>query len=285
MTKEKFFVFMQYIIPQHFISKLIGYLAESEIGFIKNSFIKFFLKNYSINMDEALEKEPFAYKNFNDFFTRALKATSRTIDRDDKSIISPVDGKISQVGLIEDGKLIQAKGIDYSLLDLLGRKKHLAEKFYGGNFATIYLSPSDYHRVHIPLSATLIESIFIPGRLFSVNESTAKYKPKLFTKNERLVCIFKDAEGVEFALIFVGAMIVGSIETIWAGQITPRSKKQQILDMQIATQTFAKGDEIGRFKLGSTVILLMPKSYVGWKSGIIAGEKVKLGQAIGSICD
>lgn len=285
MTKEKFFVFMQNIIPQHFISKIIGNLAESEINFIKNFFIKFFLKNYSIKMDEALEEDPFAYKNFNAFFTRALKPTARTIDENSKSIISPVDGKISQIGIIEDGKLIQAKNIDYSLLDLLGRKKHLAEKFYGGNFATIYLSPSDYHRIHIPLSATLIESVYITGRLFSVNDATAKYKPKLFTKNERLVCVFKDAQGVEFALIFVGAMIVGSIETIWAGQITPKSKKPQVLDMQIATQTFTKGDEIGRFKLGSTVILLTPKSYASWKSGIIAGEKLKLGQVIGNICD
>lgn len=284
MNKEKFFALIQYIIPQHFVSKLVGNLAESKLGFIKNTFIKFFLKNYDIKMQEALQEDPFAYQNFNDFFTRQLKPTAREIDENPMSMISPVDGKISQVGVIEAGRLIQAKGIDYSLLDLLGKKQHLSEKFYGGNFATIYLSPSDYHRIHIPLSATLVESIFVPGRLFSVNEATTNYKPKLFTKNERLICIFKDEKGAEFALILVGAMIVGSIETLWSGQITPKSKKPEVLDMQIGNQLFAKGDEIAKFKLGSTVILLTPKSHSSWKSGIIAGEKVKLGQAIGTLC-
>lgn len=285
MNKKSFFVLIQNILPHHFISKIVGRLAESEITFIKNTFIKFFLKNYDIKMEEALEKDAFAYKNFNDFFTRALKKDAREIDAKPLSIISPVDGKISQVGSIENSRLLQAKGIDYSLLDLLGRKKDLADKFYGGNFATIYLSPSDYHRIHIPMNARLVQSVFVPGRLFSVNEATTDYKPKLFTKNERLICIFKDDKGKEFALILVGALIVGSIETLWSGQVTPRSKKLEVLDIKTATQAFKKGDEIAKFKLGSTVIMLTPKNHSSWKSGIIAGEKVKLGQAIGNIWD
>lgn len=283
MNKAKLFALMQYLIPQHLLSRLVGKLAETEIGWLKNLLIKLFIKQFKINMQEALEEDPTAYKNFNAFFTRELKPDARQILADSSQLVSPADGVVSEIGNISAGQLIQAKGINYSALRLLGGDLDLARPFLEGSFATIYLSPKDYHRVHMPIGAKLEQSIYVPGQLFSVNQATADNIPNLFARNERLVAFFSTPAG-PMAMVLVGAMIVAGIETVWGGDEAPLRRKVKVTDFtQQPKLDFNQGDEMGRFKLGSTVILLFGKEAIDWQEELAAGSPVKMGEVIGKL--
>lgn len=265
---------MQYPLPQHAISRLAGSLAECRSPRLKNALIRTFIRRFGVDMREALEPDYRAYATFNDFFTRALKADARPLG---EGVTSPADGTLSQFGRIAAGELVQAKGHRFSARTLLGGDAELADTFAGGSFATVYLSPKDYHRVHMPMTGTLRETIYVPGRLFSVNQATAGYVPGLFARNERLVCIFDTANG-PLAVVLVGAMIVAAIETVWAGQITPLAGTPQRtrLDEPVILE---KGAELGRFKLGSTVVMctVNPVAF----GDFTPGAKVQMGQSLG----
>lgn len=253
---DKIKITLQYIMPKHAISRLVGKLAAAKMGWLTTLAISQFIKAYGINMEEAKLKKPSDFATFNDFFTRELAEGARTID-DSNDLCYPVDGAISQQGDIIDGQLIQAKGFNYSLTSLLGGDARTSAPFQGGKFSCIYLAPKDYHRIHMPMDATLREMIYVPGELFSVNPLTARNVPGLFSRNERVVAIF-DTEFGELAMVLVGATIVASIETTWAGTVTPPAGKDifrwQYPKSGLNAISFKKGDEMGRFKLGSTVV-------------------------------
>ena len=249
---------MQYAMPKHFISRMVGKLAAAKAGGLTTALIKLFIKQYKIDMSEAKYPDPAHYKTFNEFFTRPLKEGIRPLAEESDIIAHPVDGAISQLGDVVDGQIIQAKGHDYSLQALLGGKEEDTAPFLGGKFATIYLAPKDYHRIHMPVDGTLSKMIYVPGDLFSVNPLTAQNVPNLFARNERVVAIFETEIG-PLAMVLVGATIVASIETIWAGTVTPPAGKD-VFSWNYPTEgdnaiTLKKGEEMGRFKLGSTVIL------------------------------
>ena len=254
---DKVKIALQYAMPKHAISRLVGKLAAAKMGWLTTKLINMFINAYDINMNEAKFKNASDFKTFNDFFTRELEDGARTIDQDASTLCYPVDGAISQQGDIIEGKLIQAKGFDYSLTSLLGGDARTAAPFQKGQFSCIYLAPKDYHRIHMPMAATLREMIYVPGELFSVNPLTANNVPDLFARNERVVTIF-DTEHGALAMVLVGATIVASIETTWAGTITPPAGKDifrwQYPATGVDSITFKKGDEMGRFKLGSTVV-------------------------------
>ncbi|GGC81135.1 archaetidylserine decarboxylase [Vreelandella lutescens] len=247
---QKAFSLLQYPLPHHALSRLTGQFAQCDNTWVKNTLINAFIKRFKVDMSQALEPDPTAYATFNDFFTRALKADARPLG---EGLLSPADGTLSQFGRLTAGNLVQAKGHTYSAETLLGGDKALADEFTNGSFATVYLSPRDYHRVHMPVTGTLREMIYVPGRLFSVNQATANYVPGLFARNERLVCIF-DTEHGPMAMVLVGAMIVAAIETVWAGQVTPLSGHPQRMRFGQPV-VLEKGAEMGRFKLGSTVVM------------------------------
>lgn len=282
--KESLFILFQHIVPQHLLSRLVGTIADSKTPWVKNLFIRWFAKKYQINMSEAREEIPSNYPSFNAFFTRELKADARPIDQTELSIVSPADGAISQLGDIEHGRIFQAKGRGYGLSTLLGGDQTRAEQFINGSFATIYLSPRDYHRVHMPVTGTLTHTTYIPGELFSVNQTTAEGVDQLFARNERLVAYF-DTEYGPIAMVLVGAMIVAGIETVWSGQEAPRLKKpiHTPFNNQCSSPiTLEKGEEMGRFKLGSTVILLFGEDRISWESSLAATSPVQLGRVIAS---
>lgn len=280
--QERLFIWGQYIAPQRLISRIAGWLANSHISWIKNSFIRWFVKTYDVDMSQAIEENPTAYYCFNDFFTRALKPEARPICALTHSIVCPTDGVISQIGDVEQGRIFQAKGQDFSLLELLGGKRQLAETFMGGTFANVYLSPRDYHRVHMPLRGTLQTMIHVPGDLFSVNKTTAAGVPRLFARNERVICVF-DTEAGPMALVLVGAMIVASIATVWAGQITPPGRQVHIQQYnQRQPVVLEKGAEMGRFYLGSTVLVLFGAQRARW-AGFYSDTLVSMGQSLGQI--
>ncbi|MFT5756769.1 MAG: phosphatidylserine decarboxylase [Alteromonadaceae bacterium] len=257
MSLDKLKIALQYAMPKHAISRLVGKFAAAEAGWLTTKAISAFIKVYKINMAEAKLKNAEDFKTFNDFFTRELEDGARPIDNNKMTLCYPVDGAISQQDDIIDGQLIQAKGFNYSLTSLLGGDAKTAEPFQNGTFSCIYLAPKDYHRIHMPMAATLREMIYVPGDLFSVNPLTANNVPDLFARNERVVTIF-DTEHGAMAMVLVGATIVASIETVWAGTITPPAGKD-IFRWNYPAQGsdaihFEKGDEMGRFKLGSTVV-------------------------------
>ena len=255
---DKVKIALQYAMPKHLLSRLVGYLAAARLGFVSHALINLFIKAYKINMAEAKFEKASDYASFNEFFTRPLKDGLRPITTDADVVCQPVDGAISQLGDIVDGQLIQAKNHNYSLQALLGGDAATAAPYAGGKFATIYLAPKDYHRIHMPIAGTLREMIYVPGDLFSVNPLTAENVPDLFARNERVVTIF-DTELGPMALVLVGATIVASIETVLAGTVTPPTGKDVFRWTYPATGpqavTLDKGAEMGRFKLGSTVIL------------------------------
>lgn len=275
------FIGFQHLVPQHLLSRGVGYLAASENTLIKNTFIKNFVANYDINMAEAVEENPLAYKSFNDFFTRALKPDARPIDTDSKSIVSPADGAISQIGDISADRIFQAKGHDYSVATLLGGDEARARPFKGGQFATVYLSPRDYHRVHMPFTGRLTQMIYVPGDLFSVNTTTAENVPNLFARNERVVCMFETAIG-PMAVVLVGAMIVAGIATAWAGNLAPQGKQVVVTDYPQPIH-LNKGDELGRFYLGSTAIVLFGANVMAWDQQLTATSPVRMGAAMGMV--
>ncbi len=278
------FIILQYLVPQHLLSRAAGWVAECEWPWPKNNFIRLFIDKYKVNMREAADPEPCNYKNFNAFFTRALSDGARPIVEGDNTIACPADGAISQLGNIELGRIFQAKGQSYSLVELLGGDEQLAEPFQNGRFATVYLSPKDYHRVHMPLTGTLRNMIYVPGDLFSVNGTTAENVPRLFSRNERAVCIFDTAVG-PMAVILVGAMIVAGIETVWAGQVAP-IKRQVTTHNYLQQQspiTLNKGEEMGRFKLGSTAIVLFGPEVMQWQEHFEAGSPTFMGEQLGTV--
>ena len=278
------FIIFQYIVPQHILSRAVGWFAECEWPWIKNKFIQWFIGRYQVNMDEAAEPDPFNYKNFNAFFTRELTTQARPITDADNSIACPADGAISQLGDIKNGRIFQAKGQSYSLEELVGGDKDMAKPFYGGKFATVYLSPKDYHRVHMPLTGKLKTMAYVPGDLFSVNTTTAENVPRLFSRNERAVCIFETEAG-PMAVILVGAMIVAGIETVWAGQVAPIKREIRIQNY-LAEQkpiTLNKGEEMGRFKLGSTAIILFGPDAIAWRDNLQAGTPTLMGELFGTL--
>lgn len=267
----------QYLLPKHLISRLLGLLAEAKAGALTQFLIKTFIKAYKVDMSEAELEHPSRYKTFNEFFTRALKPGIRPINDKKNSLCQPVDGTVSQLGNIEFDSIFQAKGHDFSLTSLLGGKPELAEPFINGKFATIYLAPSDYHRIHMPIAGKLIESLHVPGELFSVNPLTAQNVPELFARNERVVTIFDTPVG-KVAMVLVGATIVASIETVWAGTITPpQSKIVRHWNHNDQNITLSKGDEMGRFKLGSTVVLCFEPDAIEF-ADMNAGDITRLGE-------
>jgi len=268
---------MQYLIPQHSLSRLVGWFASTKIEWIKSTFITKFAAKYQVNMDEALNSDLSSYASFNDFFTRALKDGARPIA--DSTLVSPADGAVSQLGEIELGRCFQAKGRDFGVTELLGGDSNRAEPFLNGDFTTIYLSPKDYHRVHMPCAGTLKETVYVPGDLFSVNPTTAQGVDGLFARNERLVCMFETEHG-PMAMVLVGAMIVAGIETVWSGQVCPLPKEAQVQDFSQGEIKLEKGDEMGRFKLGSTVILCFPKDTIKFLEEIKAETPLTMGQAL-----
>lgn len=286
MSLDKFKIAMQYAMPKHLVSRAVGKLAEAEAGALTTTLIKAFIKQYQIDMTEAQYEEASHYKSFNEFFTRPLKYGLRPIAMEENIIAHPVDGKISQLGDIQDDRLIQAKGHDFSLQTLLGGEEQTAAPFQGGKFATIYLAPKDYHRIHMPVDGTLKQMIYVPGDLFSVNPLTAQNVPNLFARNERVVAIF-DTEIGPLAMVLVGATIVASIETIWSGTVTPPAGKK-VFSWDYPTEgenkiSLKKGDEMGRFKLGSTVILAWPQQAADFLEGQISGTVTRMGQPFAKI--
>lgn len=282
---DKLAVLPQYLVPQHLLSRLIGVVAESRIPMVKNTFIQRFIQLYGIDMSEALESDPTAYACFNDFFTRALKEGARDITTE--GVASPADGAVSQIGEISNDLIFQAKGHHYRLDQLLGGSYEKAEPFKNGSFATIYLSPKDYHRVHMPFGGTLTEMTYVPGKLFSVNGTTAGQVPALFARNERVVCHFDTAVG-PMVVVLVGAMIVASIETVWAGLVTPPKRQLFVKDYTEAGRqeiALARGAEMGRFKLGSTAIVLFPEGKVKWDESLTEGSPVRMGQNIATLVE
>ena len=279
---DRLFILFQYLLPHHLLSRLAGCLANCTWGWVKNPFITWFVKRYQVDMSEAQEENPTAYSSFNDFFTRALKPNARPLDQTPGGILCPADGAISQLGKIEHGRIFQAKGHSFSVQELLGGNAELAAPFQGGEFATVYLSPRDYHRVHMPLGGTLKEMIYVPGKLFSVNQTTAENVPALFARNERVVCLF-DTEAGPMALVLVGAMIVASVETVWAGLVAPPSRTLRSTAYGQAAPSLEKGDEMGRFKLGSTAIVLFGPDAMRWNETLKAGDSVQMGQLMGSL--
>lgn len=280
--QDKLFVMGQHLAPQRALSHLAGRLANNaHLPGLKNRMIQWFIHRYGVDMSEALESDPAAYNSFNDFFTRALKPGLRPVDTDTSVLTSPVDGAVSQLGGIEDGRIFQAKGQWFNLPELLGDPDGQGAVFRNGAFATLYLAPHDYHRIHMPLAGRLTAMTHVPGELFSVNPVTARHVPNLFARNERVVAHF-DTDWGPMALILVGAMIVGSVETTWAGVVAPGGRRVTHLRYEAdEAPTFEKGDEMGRFRLGSTVILLLPENAVGWEQTLGEESTVRMGQPMG----
>lgn len=273
-------VLPQYILPQHFLTSIVYRLTRIESTLWKNNLIRIFIHMFKVDMQSSIKQDPEEFNHFNEFFTRALKEDARPIS--DSKIISPVDGFISQYGTIENRQLLQAKGHHYRLIDLLAGDEDSAQDFKTGEFSTLYLSPKDYHRIHMPVDGRLTKMTFVPGKLFAVNQHTTHVVNNLFARNERLIMYFETEFGA-MVLIMVGAIFVGSMETVWQGQITP-TKERQIrhwryddLDKQLA---FKKGQELGRFNMGSTVILLFPEKAIQWQKELCPGQPIIMGQPL-----
>lgn len=273
-------VLPQYLMPKRALTAFAGRVAGAKAGNITTGLIRWFVGKYNVNMAEAANPDITSYASFNEFFTRALLDGARPLE--DADFICPVDGAISQFGTIEKDQIFQAKGHNYSTVALVGGDRMLADRFNHGSFATLYLSPRDYHRIHMPCDARLLRMIYVPGDLFSVNPTTARGVPNLFARNERLVCVFDSAYG-PFVLTLVGATIVGSIATVWHGVVN-RSRKGTVREWTYDDQQIAlkKGEEMGRFLLGSTVVMLFPKDTLNFNPHWLATRAVRLGESMGA---
>ncbi|WP_428608348.1 archaetidylserine decarboxylase [Sedimenticola sp.] len=283
---DKLFAGLLYLLPHHLLSQGMYWLTRIEWPPIKDRLIRGAIRLYKIDLRQAVEQDPSAYPSFNAFFTRALRPEARPMAEASSAVLSPVDGTVSQLGRIENGRIFQAKGQSYTLKELLGNDTDWCDQFVDGHFATLYLSPRDYHRIHMPLAGTLKKMLHIPGRLFSVSPSTTRVVPRLFSRNERLVNLFETANG-PMAVIMVGAIFVASMDTVWAGTVTPTSRR--INQWNYAEQpsreprTLEKGAEMGRFNMGSTVILLFKKESIAWSDHLKADSKVEMGQPIATL--
>jgi phosphatidylserine decarboxylase len=276
--RGRVFVWLQYLLPQHGLSRIILAATRVQTPWFKNALTRGFLLLFSVDMREAVEPDPYRYVSFNAFFTRSLRPDARPIDPGADTIASPVDGAVSECGPIEGNRLLQAKGRHYTLDELLAGQPW-GGRFAGGSFATIYLAPFNYHRIHMAVRGTLKDTVFVPGRLFSVNGVTAQHVPRLFARNERVLTLFDTAFG-QFALVMVGALNVGSMATVWAGDITPAATRA-VTRIGGPALTLDKGAELGRFNMGSTVILLFEPHRVRWHPLLRAGSVVQMGQSLG----
>ncbi|MEQ8858809.1 MAG: archaetidylserine decarboxylase [Pseudomonadales bacterium] len=273
---NELFATLQRLLPQHALSRLIGRLGSSTTPWIRKPFVHGFARAYDVDMADAERADLDSYTSFNAFFTRALRAGARPLDPDPQALLSPADGSVSQIGRIDDDRLLQAKGTSYRLESLTGGSHVGAEDFRGGSFVTVYLAPRDYHRVHLPTTGTLTASCAIPGALFSVNARTEAAVSDLFCRNERLVCRFETDHGA-MLVVLVGALIVASIETVWSGPASPYRRRQD----QRHRLPIQRGAEIGRFLLGSTVIVCCERNRLQWDAGLAAGAPVRMGQRLG----
>lgn len=272
-----------YLLPHHLLSRIVFAVTRWQTP-LKNPVKRWFIRRYGVNMHEAVEEDPTAYPDFNAFFVRAIKPELRPLAADPDTAVCPVDGTVSQAGPITEGRIVQAKGRDYSVYELLGGSKQRAAAFMNGQFATLYLSPRDYHRIHMPMNGRLREMVHVPGRLFSVAPFTVRTVPKLFARNERVACLF-DTDWGPMAMVLVGAINVAAIETLWSGLVTPpagrRVETRRYGDDATAV-SLERGAEMGRFNLGSTVILLFGEHDIAWDEGIRPDTPVRFGQALAS---
>ncbi len=280
--RDALFVSLQYVLPHHFISRVVYALTRWRSPLVAPA-IRAFVRHFKVNMDEAISPSPEDYPSFNAFFTRALKPGMRPWVEDESVVASPVDGTISQLGKIDDGRIFQAKGHSYSLVELLGGDLARTDAFRQGMFATIYLSPRDYHRIHMPLAGQLKQMVHVPGRLFSVNPATVARVPRLFTRNERVAALFETSQGT-IGLVLVGAMNVAAIETVWSGLVTPpHGHDIGVWDYGEHVQvSLPRGAEMGRFNMGSTVILLLPEG-MQFRPDLVPGATVRLGEALAQV--
>jgi phosphatidylserine decarboxylase len=280
---SRLFVAVQYLLPRHLLTALVRRIARIRAPAVKNRLIKWFVRAFDVELDEVKLEVPGDFATFNEFFVRELKEDARPIDDDDDAIVSPVDGTVSYAGTIRGDMLFQAKGIDYTLEDLLATDLDEAARYVNGRFATIYLAPYNYHRVHAPLAGELVAARYVPGDLFSVNEKTVARVPGLFRRNERLVMHLRTRSGPA-VLIFVGALNVGSISTPWTGEIRPRkSGIVEVLDLSAHPTGVDRGDLLGWFNMGSTVILLMPEGTCAWDDDLDPGATLRMGEDIGEL--
>jgi phosphatidylserine decarboxylase len=272
------FIALQHLVPQHALSRLAGRVAASEAPWLRDRLIRRFAAAYGVDLSEAARGIG-EFASFNDFFTRELKPGARPLADTAQFILSPADGAVSQLGPVSGGRIIQAKGRDYSVAEILGCGAEEAARFEGGSFMTIYLSPKDYHRVHMPAAGTLAKTSYIPGDLFSVNTATAAGVDRLFARNERLSCRFDGPDG-HFASIMVGAMIVAGIDTVWPNTFRTHASTPVHEDFAGQDRRFAAGDEMGRFYLGSTVVLLFEPGRVAWREDLVPAAPLRMGEAI-----
>ena len=277
---DRLAVLPQHLLPKQALTRFAGWVAGARGGAATTALISWFIRRYRVNMAEAAQADPAAYASFNEFFTRALRPGARPLASAD--LICPVDGAISQFGAIHDGRIFQAKGHDYSATALLGGDGALAAHFHGGHYATLYLSPKDYHRIHMPCAGRLLRMVHVPGELFSVNPTTARGVPGLFARNERVVCVF-DAEQGPWVMVLVGATIVGSMATVWHGVVnSPRPGALREWAYQDQAIDLPRGAEMGRFLLGSTVVMLFPAGPLRFNPAWAPGGAIQMGQAMAS---
>jgi len=278
-VSERFFVILQYLLPKQALTRFAGWVASIQNPRFTSRLIRWFVRRYNVNMAEALNPDTASYPSFNAFFTRALRDDARPLA--DADFVCPVDGAISQFGAIEHDQIFQAKGHSYSSAALVGGDRTLAAQFDDGSFATLYLSPRDYHRIHMPCDGKLVRMIHVPGELFSVNPTTARGVPGLFARNERVVCVFDSVFG-QFVLVLVGATIVGSMATVWHGVVNPprpgKVREWHYTDQSIELK---KGEEMGRFLLGSTVVMLFPKGVMNFNPAWAPTRAIRLGESMG----
>jgi len=278
-VSDRLAVLPQYVLPKKALTAFAGQVAGAEMGALTIGIIRRFIRRYGVNMDEAAQPDPARYATFNDFFTRALKDGARPLAAADW--VCPVDGTISQFGPVVHDQIFQAKGHHYTTTALLGGDASRAAPFEGGSFATLYLSPRDYHRIHMPCDGTLRQMIYVPGALFSVNPTTARGVPGLFARNERVVCLFDTVQG-PLALVLVGATIVGSMATVWHGVVNPpRRPRPHVWDYAADAVRLKQGEEMGRFLLGSTVVLLWPREQIAFNPDWAPARPIRLGEAMG----
>jgi phosphatidylserine decarboxylase len=280
-VSDRLAVLPQYLLPKGALTNFAGRVAGAKGGAMTTRLIRWFVGRYDVNMDEAANPDIASYHSFNEFFTRALRADARPLA--DADFICPVDGRISQFGAIEEDQIFQAKGHKFSTTALVGGDKALAAQFQHGSFANLYLSPRDYHRIHMPCDGKLTRMIYVPGELFSVNPTTARGIPGLFARNERVVCVFDTASG-PFVMTLVGATIVGSMATVWHGVVNP-PRQANIQEWTYADQNIVlkKGDELGRFLLGSTVVMLFPKDTLHFNADWHPAGPVRLGESMAQL--
>ena len=277
------FVALQHLLPQHLLSRLIGRIARARAGWIRVPLTRWFVRHYRPDLSDAVTADPLDYPSFNAFFTRALRPGARAVASGAGVIVSPVDGCISASGVCEAGRIFQAKGQDYLLVSLLAGNEALAARLRDGPFMTIYLAPYNYHRIHMALAGRLVGAWYVPGRLFSVNGTTAALVPGLFARNERVILEFAGERGPH-AIVLVGALFVGSMATVWHGDIEPgRADGVVPLPLPAASAWLEAGAELGRFNMGSTVILLLPRGAARWDDTMVESRPLRLGERIGRL--